>query len=282
MRQVAVGEGDQGTVRRQGSHSGGAYHVLDGADGGDGILGEREGHGHGAGQLAVDVDRAAAHSFHDAGMFQGTAGKPCQDERLFGSDVVEHPENLHLEFVHPVAGEDRAANAAHAGPDVLQRKERTLGGKDGRERKETRKYQAAHNLIVPTAFRGESGRLRPLPCRKLTLAVLPWRAERQGAARNPGAVHVRRSGCDRGYKRVRHGGWTSRTSALSTIWTRKIRWARTTRRSGGRDDRLPAAGTAAPVLRRRIRYPCNFCDNCERASGGIAVDPNVGTWREVV
>ena len=28
--------------------------------------------------------------------------------------------------------------------------------------------------------------------------------------------------------------------------------------------------------------PCNFCDNCEAASGGIVVDPAVGTRREVV
>ena len=57
-------------------------HVLDGPDGGDGVLGEGKRHGHGAHQFAIDVNRAAAHPLHHPGMFQRAAGKPRQDERL--------------------------------------------------------------------------------------------------------------------------------------------------------------------------------------------------------
>ena len=39
---------------------------------------------HRADQLAIDVNRAAAHALHDAGMFQRSAGKPRQDQFSFG------------------------------------------------------------------------------------------------------------------------------------------------------------------------------------------------------
>ncbi len=65
-----------------------------------------------------------------------------------------------------------------------------------------------------------------------------------------------------------------------------------TRRQGKR-ERLEAVRTYADSAGCRremlLRYfgdefqgPCNFCDNCEAATGKITVDPSVGTRREVV
>ena len=85
-------------ARRRGG-GGGAQHVFDGADAGDGILGEGEGHGDGADEFAVDVDRAAAHALHDAGMFERSAGEAGEDEGFLGADVVEHAEDFDLEFL---------------------------------------------------------------------------------------------------------------------------------------------------------------------------------------
>ena len=103
-------------------------HGLDGADAGDGVLGEREGHGDGADEFAVDVDGAAAHALHDAGMFQRSAGEAGEDEGFLGADIVEHAEDFDLELLDLVAVEDGAAGAAHAGSEVLEGKERSLGG----------------------------------------------------------------------------------------------------------------------------------------------------------
>ena len=117
--------------RRRGGCSGGggrAQHGLDGADAGDRVLGKREGHGDGADEFAVDVDGAAAHALHDAGVFQGSAGEAGEDEGFLGADVVEHAEDFDLKVLDLVAVEDGAAGAAHAGFEVLEGKERSLGG----------------------------------------------------------------------------------------------------------------------------------------------------------
>ena len=75
---------------------GGADHVLDGADAGDGVLGEGEGHGDGADEVAVDVDGAAAHSLHDAGVFEGSAGEAGEDQGFLRAEIIEDAENLDL------------------------------------------------------------------------------------------------------------------------------------------------------------------------------------------
>ena len=140
---VGRGRGDGG------GNGGGAHHVLDGPDAGDGVLGEREGHGDGAGQFAIDIDGAAAHALHDAGMFERAAGEPGQDEGFLGAEIVEHAEDFDLEFVDAVAGEDGAAGAAHAGSDVLQgKKEAGLGEEGQRARGAAGTRKARHILIV--------------------------------------------------------------------------------------------------------------------------------------
>jgi ATP-dependent DNA helicase RecQ len=65
------------------------------------------------------------------------------------------------------------------------------------------------------------------------------------------------------------------------------------RRREARRERLESMRSyaEAPSCRRELllhyfgqdyRGPCNYCDRCEAASGGIEVDPSVGTRREVV
>ena len=60
----------------------------------------------GAHQLAIDIDRAAAHALHDAGMFQGTAGEARQDQRFLGPDVIQDAEDLDLELFDAVSPEN--------------------------------------------------------------------------------------------------------------------------------------------------------------------------------
>ena len=103
------------------------------------------------------VDRAAAHALHDAGMFQGTAGEARQDQRFLGTDVIQNSDDLDLELFDLVAGKHRSADAAHAGADVLQRKERRLRGKSGGEREGRRDHEARHVTIVP----GEGKKIPP-------------------------------------------------------------------------------------------------------------------------
>ena len=83
----------------RGGDGGGPQHGLDGADAGDGVFGEREGHGDGADEFAVDVDRAAAHALHDAGMFERSAGEAGEDEGFLGADIFEHAEDFDLKIL---------------------------------------------------------------------------------------------------------------------------------------------------------------------------------------
>ena len=108
---AAVGRSGRG---RRGGGSGGVEHVLNGADGADGIFGEGEGHGNGADEFAVDVDGAAAHALHDAGVFEGSAGEAREDEGFLGAGVIEDAEDIGLELLDFVADEDSASGGVHA------------------------------------------------------------------------------------------------------------------------------------------------------------------------
>ena len=82
-------------------------------------------------------------------MLQGTAGKPREDERFLGADIVEDAQNLDLKVVNLVAGEDRLADSVHTWLDIFQWKEVRLRVKGGGQREDRRDYTAGHNLIVP-------------------------------------------------------------------------------------------------------------------------------------
>jgi hypothetical protein len=119
--QELVGAKRDGRPRRGdgGARGDRADHVFDGTDAGDGLFGEGVPEGYGAHQFAVDVDGAAAHSLHDAGLRQRAAGEPAQDDGLVRPDIFQHAEDFHLKLFDAIPGEDRASDAVHAGPDVL-------------------------------------------------------------------------------------------------------------------------------------------------------------------
>src|SRR5262249_12840857 len=134
--------------RRRRGRRGGADHRINRTDAGDRVLGEGERHGDGADKFAVDIDRATAHSLHDAGMLERTAGEASENERFFGANVVEHAENFYLKLLDLASGEDRPSDAAHAGFEVFDREKGCLGGQHGGERERRRYNQASHHSIV--------------------------------------------------------------------------------------------------------------------------------------
>ena len=99
----------------------------------------------------VDVDGAAAHALHDAGLFERPAREPRQDDGFLGPNVLEHAEDFHLKFVDAPARENGAAGAVHAGPDVLQRKQRGLSGQGSGQGQRRRDQQTRHIIIVTAA-----------------------------------------------------------------------------------------------------------------------------------
>ena len=82
-------------------------------------------------QSPINIDRASTQSLHYAGLFQRTAGKARQDHGLAGSDVFEHAQDLHLEFLDLVAGKHGLADAPLAGLHFFQRKDGHLGKRIG-------------------------------------------------------------------------------------------------------------------------------------------------------
>ena len=131
----------------------GPDHVFDGANAGDGLLGEGKRQGDGAGKFAVDVDGAAAHPLHHAGLPQRTAGEPRQDDGLVRTDIIEHAEDLHLEFLDAIPGKHGASGAVHAGADVLQREEGSLAGQSGCDRQHRGDNKTKHLTIVQRSRR---------------------------------------------------------------------------------------------------------------------------------
>ena len=123
-------EGGAGARGRGGHIIGGPDHFLYRAYAGDGVLGERKRHGDGAGELSIDIDRAAAHALHDAGVLEGTSGESREDEGFLGAEVIEHAQDFDLKLLDAIAVEDGAPDAVHSGANVLEGKERSLGGKD--------------------------------------------------------------------------------------------------------------------------------------------------------
>src|SRR6185312_4734117 len=70
--------------------------------------------------FAVNVDRAATHPLHDAGVFERSAGETAEDEGLLRTDVVENAEDFDVKVFYFVAGENGFTDGVHAGLDVAQ------------------------------------------------------------------------------------------------------------------------------------------------------------------
>jgi hypothetical protein len=74
----------------------------------------------GAHQLAVNVDRAAAHAGHDAGVFHLLAMQARQDHvGLRTRHIAQHAQNFHFHRLRRYAFEDGVGYAVHAGFDLV-------------------------------------------------------------------------------------------------------------------------------------------------------------------
>jgi hypothetical protein len=95
-------------------------HLLNRLYAGDGLFSEREAKRDGSEQFAIDINRAAAHSLHDAGLFEGPAGELGEDDGLLWSEVFEDTEDLDLELFDPISAEDGTPDTMLAGSNVFQ------------------------------------------------------------------------------------------------------------------------------------------------------------------
>ena len=87
---------------------------------GDGLFGEWEAKRDSSQQLPVYINWAAAHSLHDAGLFEGPPGELGEDDGLLWREVFEDTEDLDLELFDPISTEDGTADPVLAGADVFQ------------------------------------------------------------------------------------------------------------------------------------------------------------------
>lgn len=117
-------------------------HLLDGLDSGNRLLGKRKTECNGADELAVNVDGASAHTLQNTGLLQRASAELGQNDGLLWADVLNHPENLDLEFINTIALEHGAANAVESGTNVFQWK-KVLGSEqdNGSEKNQCRHYQ---------------------------------------------------------------------------------------------------------------------------------------------
>jgi len=98
-----------------------ANDVCDGRYAGDGILRENtELERERASKLAVEINRAAAHSCDYAGTLDFRSLELNEDYRLlWAEEIGHHADNFKIEFFHLIAGEDRVCIALHSGPNLI-------------------------------------------------------------------------------------------------------------------------------------------------------------------
>jgi len=117
--------------RKRSGKSSVGEHGFNGLDAGYGLFGERKAEGDGPEQLAVDVDRAAAHALENAGLGQWPAAEPGEDDGLLWAEILEHAEDFDLELFDAVALKDGPADAMETGSHVLEWEE-VLSTNNGR------------------------------------------------------------------------------------------------------------------------------------------------------
>src|SRR5947209_1419346 len=77
-------------------------HLLNWLNSGDRLFRKRKPERNRSQQFAVDIDWTTAHSLHDAGLFEGTAGELREDNSLLWREVFEDTEGLDLELFDPI------------------------------------------------------------------------------------------------------------------------------------------------------------------------------------
>ena len=138
------------------------HHVGDRRDAGDRLLGERaEAIGDRADQLAIDVDRAAAHARDDARVLHLVTVQPGDDHVLLGSDgVLQDAEDLDVELLESVPFEHGPGRALHPRTDLFERQEgdrsrgrrrRSGGGRSASD--QSRQHDGGERAAPPRAFR---------------------------------------------------------------------------------------------------------------------------------
>jgi hypothetical protein len=105
-------------------------HLLDGRDAGDGVLAElADAVGERAEQLVADIDRAAAHAGHHAGVLGLGAVQLGQDHVLAGAArAAQHAQDLNLHGLGLVALKDGPGGGGHAAAHLAEREESAGGG----------------------------------------------------------------------------------------------------------------------------------------------------------
>ena len=108
-------------------------HGLDRRHAAERLLGEAPRVGDGAHQLAVDVDRAAAHAGDDSAVLDARVLGADQDDVLLGQEVSHHRDDADLERLRLAALEHGQRLADHAGLHGGKRHDRggRAGGHDG-------------------------------------------------------------------------------------------------------------------------------------------------------
>ena len=105
----------------------GSEHGFNGLDSGDGLLRKREPEGDSAEQLAIDINRAAAHALYHAGFGERAAAESGENNALLWTEIIEHAEDFDLELFDLLAVKDGAAYTVHAGADIFEWEEALSG-----------------------------------------------------------------------------------------------------------------------------------------------------------
>jgi hypothetical protein len=98
-------------------------HLLDRLNTGDRLFRKRETQSDGAEQFAVNVNRTSAHALHDASFLERAAAQASQYDALLRSEIFHYSEDFDLEIFDAIVMEDSAADAVHAGPDIVKGEE---------------------------------------------------------------------------------------------------------------------------------------------------------------
>ena len=120
---------------------------MTGADASERFGGEGKAESDGPGEASVNVDGAAAHARHLAGLGYLLAAQAHAEERLLGTDVLEHAEHFDAELFDLGPLENGASHALLAGTDFGQRIE-VLRGRKGGSRKQDRDDEGATHVDV--------------------------------------------------------------------------------------------------------------------------------------
>ena len=95
------------------------HHLLERRHARDRVFGKLPGEGDGPHQLAVNVDRTAAHSLNDARVLQVAAGQSAEDHVAAGIDPAHHAQHFRAELFELCPDHHRLSGSLHPWTDVV-------------------------------------------------------------------------------------------------------------------------------------------------------------------